>query len=281
MPLVNMKQILKDARKKHYAVPLFDTPTLNSAVGVLKAAEKTQSPVIFGMYSEWFEYPESKAVCAGLRVLAEDASVPVSLMLDHGTSYGQCIKAIRYGFTDVMFDGSALSFEKNMSITKQICEAAQAVNVGVEAEIGHVGMGDDYDEEDVRSHFTQPGMVEEFVAGTGVDYLAVAIGTAHGVYKSTPKLDLDLLAELNAVSTVPLVLHGGSGLSEEQFRGSIDGGIAKVNVATHIFKEFEKRIADAVADGTADIYAIEALEQNAFEDICAYYLKLFGAAGQA
>ena len=274
MPLVTMKEILKDAREKHYAVPLFSTPTLNTAVGVLRAAEALNAPVIFGFYDLWIEYPEAQAVCAGIRALAEASPVPVSLMLDHGKDYQQCIKAIRYGFTDVMFDGSALPFEENVRITKMICEAAHGIGVGVEAELGHVGQGHSYDEADVKSHYTDPAKLKQFVDETGVDFLAVAIGTAHGEYKSTPKLDLELLTELNAISSVPLVLHGGSGLSEEQFLGSIDRGIAKVNVATAIFKEYVKRVSEAK---DYDIIALEEMERQTFADVCKYFLELFRA----
>ena len=274
MPLVTMKEILKDAREKHYAVPLFSTPTLNTAVGVLRAAEAVNAPVIFGFYDLWIEYPEAHAVCAGIRELAENSSVPVSLMLDHGKSFKQCIKAIRYGFTDVMFDGSALPFEENVRITKLICEAAHGIGVGVEAELGHVGWGDQYDDANVKSNYTKPEMLEEFVKETGVDFLAVAIGTAHGDYKSTPKLDLDLLVELNAISRVPLVLHGGSGLSEAQFLGSIERGIAKVNVATAIFNEYVKRVSEAK---NYDIIALEEMERQTFAEVCTYFLKLFRA----
>jgi fructose-bisphosphate aldolase class II len=273
-----MTEILKDARERQYAVPLFSTPTLNTAVGVLRAAETLNAPVIFGFYDLWIEMPEAHAVCAGMRALANASPVPVSLMLDHGKNFEQCIKAMRFGFTDVMFDGSALPFTENARITKMICQAAHAIGVGVEAELGHVGKGDDYNDADVRAHYTQPGMLEDFVSETGVDFLAVAIGTAHGEYKSTPKLDLELLAELNTISTVPLVLHGGSGLSEEQFLGSIKHGIAKVNVATAIFKEYVKRVSGAK---DADIIALEELERQTFADVCAYFLQLFGAERKA
>lgn len=277
MPLVKMKEILVDAREKHYAVPLFSTPTLNTAVGVLRAAEALHAPVIFGFYDLWIEMPEAHAVCAGMRALAEASPVPVSLMLDHGKDFGQCVKALRFGFTDVMFDGSALPFEDNARITRMICEAAHGIGVGVEAELGHVGKGDSYDEADVKSHYTNPAKLAQFIDQTGVDYLAVAIGTAHGEYKSTPKLDLDLLADLNAISSVPLVLHGGSGLSEEQFLGSIENGIAKVNVATAIFKEYVKRVSEAKG---YDIIMLEELERQTFADVCGYFLRLFGAEGK-
>jgi ketose-bisphosphate aldolase len=281
MPLVSMKTLIQNGREQHFAVPLFDVPSLNAAIGAVEAAEAVNAPVILGMYNAWFDLPEAPAVCAGLHALAEGAKVPVSLMLDHCASYIQCIKAIRFGFTDVMFDGSSLPFEENLRITSLVREAAHAVGVGVEAELGHVGLGAEYEVGEARAHFTQPEMVQEFVSASGVDFLAVAFGTAHGNYKTSPQLDLDLLAQLNAVSTVPLVMHGGSGLSEDQFKGAIQGGIAKINVATHIFNEIEARTAQSAADGKTNLFAIEGIIRASFRELCTYYLQLFSAAGQA
>jgi len=281
MTLVSMKSMLSDAREKHYAVPLFDVPSLNAAIGVTRAAENLQAPVMLGMYDEWFQQPESEAICTGMCKLAQNASVPISLMLDHGSSYGNCIKAIRYGFTDVMFDGSALPFEENASVSRMIADAGHAVGVGVEAELGHVGLGSDYSIADAKSHFTQPDMVERFIHQTDIDYLAVAFGTAHGAYKQTPQLDLDLLAELNKISSVPLVMHGGSGLSRQQFLDAIESGICKINVATAIFQDFEARLAKQAAQQKTDIFTVQAEVIKSFTTVCMEYLELFGASGKA
>lgn len=281
MALVSMKHILSDARKNHYAVPLFDVPSLDAAIGVIRAAENLQAPVMLGMYDEWFQRPEAEAVCAGMRVAAHKASVPVSLMLDHGSSYGSCIKALRYGFTDIMFDGSALPFEENAVISRMLADAAHTVGVGIEAELGHVGLGSDYDIEDARDHFTQPDMVERFLHQTDVDFLAIAFGTAHGEYKRAPELDQVLLKQLNAVSTVPLVMHGGSGLSNEQFLESIKGGICKINVATAIFKDFEARMGDNAAQHKLDVFTVQNEILASFTTVCMEYLTLFGTANRA
>lgn len=277
MPLVSIQQSMLDGRERHYAVPLFCAPSVNAAIGVLRAAEAEQAPVILGMYDTWFQQPQAEAVCAGMRALAAEASVPVSLMLDHGSGFGMCIKAIRNGFTDVMFDGSALPYAENAAATRLICEAAHAAGVQVEAELGHVGLGDEYDAASARDQFTQPDMVSRFVAETGVDYLAVSFGTAHGVYKSAPELDLALLAKLNAVSTVPLAMHGGSGLSEEQFHGAIDRGIAKINIGTNLYLY----AAELIAKSKGDLFSVEAAITEGFRSQCEYYLRLFGASGKA
>ena len=277
MPLVSIQHSMIDGRERGYAVPLFCVPSVTTAIGVVRAAEEEHAPVILGMYGAWFMRPQAEAICAGMRALAAEASVPVSLMLDHGSSFAMCVKAIRNGFTDVMFDGSALPYEDNAATTKLICEAAHAVGVRVEAELGHVGLGDDYDAASARAHFTQPDMVARFVAETGVDYLAVSFGTAHGDYKSTPELDLPLLAALNAVSPVPLAMHGGSGLSEEQFRGAIARGIAKVNIGTHLYQHAAKLIAAS----QGDLFSVEDAIAEGFRARCVDYLRLFCASGKA
>jgi fructose-bisphosphate aldolase class II len=265
-----------DGRARHYAVPLFCVPSVNAAIGVVRAAEEEQAPVILGMYGAWFMRPQAEAVCEGMRRLAADAAVPVSLMLDHGSSFAMCIKAIRNGFTDVMFDGSALPYAENAAITKLICQAAHSVGVKVEAELGHVGWGDDYDAASARADFTQPEMVARFAADTAMDYLAVSFGTAHGVYKSAPELDLPLLETLNQVSPVPLAMHGGSGLSVEQFRGAIERGIAKVNIGTHLYQN----AARLIAESSGDLFAVEDAIAEGFREQCVHYLRLFGASGK-
>jgi fructose-bisphosphate aldolase class II len=265
-----------DGRQRGYAVPLFCVPSVNAAIGVVRAAEAEQAPVILGMYGACFMRPQAEAVCAGMRALAEEAAVPVSLMLDHGSSFLMCIKAIRNGFTDVMFDGSELPYEENAATTKLICDAAHSVGVRVEAELGHVGLGDAYDAASARAHFTQPDTVARFVAETGVDYLAVSFGTAHGDYKSAPELDLPLLAALNRVSPVPLAMHGGSGLSEDQFRGAIQRGIAKVNIGTHLYLN----AARLIAASEGDLFSVEDAITEGFRAKCEYYLRLFGASGK-
>ena len=282
MPLISMLSILPAARKARFAVPLFCVPSLNTAIGVVQAAEEEQAPIILGFYNAWFQPPEAGAICAGMRALAEKARVPVSLMLDHGASFEMCIKALRHGFSDVMFDGSSLSMDENIAITRQICAAARASGVGVEAELGHVGHGSDYDAGEVRSHYTRPESIAAFIQQSGADFLAVAFGTAHGDYKNTPVLDLELLEKMNAASPVPLAMHGGSGLSEEQFREAIARGICKINVGTHLFHEAAARISALFSEGSkSNLFAVEQAAREAFRETCRYYIRLFGASGQA
>ena len=205
----------------------------------------------------------------------------MSLMLDHGASFEQCMRAIHLGFTDVMFDGSKLPIEENMAQTKAVVRAAHAVGVAVEAELGHVGSGSEYQQfGGQRKGFTQPDDVERFVAETGVDFLAVAIGTAHGLYAGEPNLDLDLLAEIRRRVETPLVLHGGTGLSTAQFQSAIARGIAKINVATDLFVTTGRRMAQAAAPDSS-YFSLTRCAIESFQERCEHYLSIFGASGQS
>jgi ketose-bisphosphate aldolase len=234
------------------------------------------------IYASTMDRPNVRAFAAYIRARAEDSSAPVSLMLDHGRSFEDCIRAIAYGFTDVMYDGSKLPMEENIETTRAVVRAAHAVGVGVEAELGHVGRGSEYaDHETRRLGFTDPESVEHFVAETGVDFLAIAIGTAHGLYDGDPQLDFDLLREIRARVDIPLVLHGGSGVTEEQFRTAIANGISKINVATDLFVTTGRRLCEAALADGASYFSLTQAAVASFEERCGYYLDLFGASGTA
>jgi fructose-bisphosphate aldolase class II len=217
-----------------------------------------------------------------VRAMAQDAAVPVSIILDHGASFEHCVKALALGFTDVMYDGSMLPLEENIANTRLVVRAAHAVGAGVEAELGHVGVGHTYTEFGAQGKgFTDPAAVERFVAETGVDFLAVAIGTAHGMYDGEPRLALDLLAEIRERVEVPLVLHGGSGLADDQFRAAIAGGIAKINIFTNLALEATRRVVDAAAQEDASLFTLTAQIREGFREASAHCLDVFGAAGRA
>jgi fructose-bisphosphate aldolase class II len=281
MPLVSIISELKKAQAKGYAVPLFDLFELSGCEDLYIAALNKQAPVIAGMYNTTFDRPASYALAACHQALAQKAPGPVSLMLDHGSSLEQCLQALELGFTDVMFDGSTLPLEENIAITRQLVTAAHAKGAGVEAELGHVGTGKDYTEfGGAGKGFTDPDKVELFIKETKVDMLAIAIGTAHGAYKGTPQLDLDLLAKIRQRTDVPLVLHGGTGLSEDQFRSAIKTGIAKVNIATDLVKASGTNMAK-VAQESDSFFKITKALHTTIQERCGYYLDLFGASGQA
>jgi len=281
MSLVSIQPILARGAREGFGVPLFDVFDSLSADGVAAALQELNAPGILAIYSGSFGQPNAAPLAAYLRSLAERLPVPVSLMLDHGASLEQCIQAIRLGFTDVMFDGSSLPIEENIAQTRAIVRMAHAVGVAVEAELGHVGSGSEYGEYGgKRKGFTRPEDVERFVGETGVDFLAIAIGTAHGVYHGEPQLDLGLLAEIRARVGIPLVLHGGSGLSEEQFRAAVAGGIAKINVATDLILTAGARMAAAGQAENTSYFGLVQTGREAYQQRAAYYIELFGAKGQ-
>ncbi len=282
MPLTSIAPILKQARQAGYAVPLFDAFDMFSAEGIFRAAEERRAPVIVAMYSGIMNKSYTRSLADFLRSRAASSPIPVSLMLDHGASFEECIRAIKMGFTDVMYDGSKLPFEENLAQTQAVVRAAHAAGLAAEAELGHVGMGDDYASfGSQRQGFTDPNLVERFVAESGVDFLAVAIGNAHGLYKDAPRIDLALLDAIQMRSEIPLVLHGGTGLSEEQFRAVIQRGIAKINVATDLLVFTTRRIGQATQDEKTTYYDLIEVALDSFQERCSYYLDLFGSSGKA
>ena len=282
MPLVSIVPLLRQAQAGGYALPLFLTPEMLAAEGTVAALEDLGASAAVGVYAGWVERPNARALSALLVALAEGASVPIALMLDHGANLEQCIRAIRYGFSDVMYDGSALSLAENIATTRTIVRAAHAVGVGVEAELGHVGSGADYAAYGAqRAGFTEPDTVAPFVEQTGVDVLAVAFGSAHGVYQGEPRLDEDLLRRLRARTDIPLAMHGGSGLSREQFQGAIAAGISKINVFTELGLTTGQRLCAHAADGKASYFSFQDVIRATFRERCADYLEVFGAAGKA
>ncbi|MFU8773374.1 MAG: class II fructose-bisphosphate aldolase [Anaerolineales bacterium] len=281
MTLVSIKNELIKASLHGYAVPLFDVFEMQGIEGVMDALIEKRAPTIFGIYAPYAKLPNCRALSAYIRCRAEDTDVPVSIMLDHGESVAQCLQMLEYGFTDVMYDGSRLPLEENIANSRQVVEAAYRFGAGVEAELGHVGMGDDYESLGGRGYgFTDPQTVEIFVNETGVDFLAIAFGNAHGLYKGTPRLDLDLVREIRQRVKVPLVMHGGTGLSDEQFRGAIAAGISKVNFATSIMNSATENMRSAAADPTASMFSISEGIRTAYRQWCGQLYDIFDTSGK-
>ena len=242
--LVTMKEILKNAKEKKYAVGAFNAPNLESIQAVISAAEELQVPVIL-QHAEVHENLISLQEIGPIMLnYAKHASVPVCVHLDHGASFDMCIQAIRLGFTSIMYDASAKSYEENFEETKEIVKIAHAAGVSVEAELGHiftsaVGGGEGRgavgaeDFESLNDCYTDPITAKNFVEGTGVDALAISFGTTHGVYLTEPKLDLNRITEIKNQIDIPFVMHGGSGVSEEDFKTAIRNGITKINYYTY------------------------------------------------
>ncbi len=231
--LVNLNDVLKKAQNEGYAVGLFNTTDTDMLEGVIAAAEELNSPVIIGTAEILLPYGELKLIAPSILAAAKRTKVPVVMHYDHGLTFDRCIEALKLGFSSIMFDGSAGDYETNLANTREIVKIAHSFGASVEGEIGHVGLADAEDNL-LSDMYTTPDEAEEYVKATGVDALAIAIGTAHGVYKSKPQLNLERLQEIRNRIDTPLVLHGGSGLSDDDFKNTIKYGIAKVNIFTDL-----------------------------------------------
>ena len=233
MPLVTSKQALLDAQKGGYALGAFNVENMEMAQAVIEAAEELRAPVILQTTPSTVKYAGVDLYYANVKTLAQKADVPVILHLDHGDSFGLCVQALRAGYTSVMIDGSKLPLEENIALTRKVAEMCSPAGVPVEGEIGRVGgKEDDLVGEDAG--YTIPAEAVRFEKETGLSSMAVGVGTAHGVYKTTPVLKTELIGRLKGMLTVPMVLHGASGLSDEAVRECIRRGICKVNFATEL-----------------------------------------------
>ncbi len=254
MGLVPMADILEKANKEYYAVGGFNINNMEFLQGIIWAAEETNSPLILQASEGAIKYIGMDYVMKMVEAAVKDTHIPVALHLDHGSSYEVIMRCIREGFSSVMFDGSKYPFQENIEMTKEVVKAAHSVGVTVEAELGKIGGAeDDVVVEDKDAKFTNPDEAEEFVEKTGVDALAIAIGTAHGVYKGKPELDFDRLEKINSKLNMPLVLHGASGVPEEDVRKAVTMGINKVNVNTAFQQAFTAKVKELFAE-KPDLY---------------------------
>jgi len=251
MTLVTTKEMLLKAQKEKYAVGAFNVENMEMVMAVLKAAEQLQAPVIMQTTPSTIKYASTDFFFANVKVAAQQSNVPIALHLDHGSSFAIAMQAFRAGYTSVMIDGSHSSFEENSNLTKKVVEVAKAIQVPVEAELGKVGGKEDNLDGGSNNPFTDPKEAQEFVKQTNVDSLAIAIGTAHGFYQGEPKLDFERLTEIQQLVSIPLVLHGASGVPDEAVQEAIKRGIAKVNYATELrvaysqgIKEYLKQYPD-------------------------------------
>lgn len=237
--LVSLNELLAFAEKKKRAIGAVNVPTLEALRAAVDAAEELQVPIIL-QHAEVHEDLISLAIIGPVMLdLARKATVPIAVHLDHGTSFNKCIEAIQLGFSSVMYDGSALSFEENQANTKEIVKIAHAVGVNVEAELGSIGNSEIGGHESTlktatESMYTDPQQAKKFVEETQVDCLAIAFGTIHGLYKTQPILDLARIAAIKEAIDIPLVMHGGSGVSETNYQIAINNGIRKINYYTYM-----------------------------------------------
>ncbi|MDO4292422.1 MAG: class II fructose-bisphosphate aldolase [Eubacteriales bacterium] len=256
MPRVNARELLLDAQAHHYAVGAFNVENMEMMQAVICAAEQEGAPIILQTTPSTIKYGDTALFASMARALAEKSPVPVAIHLDHGNSFALCIRAAGDGYTSIMIDGSALPMAENIALVRRVTEMAAAFSSRpcVEAELGKLGGKEDAVEvkpgEDI---YTDPEEAARFAAETQIDSLAVAIGTAHGFYKGKPKLDFERLAQLQAAVSVPLVLHGSSGVPDEDVRRSIALGICKVNFATELRAAYTQAARECL-DADAAVY---------------------------
>jgi fructose-bisphosphate aldolase class II len=234
MPLYTMKEILSDAQKRGYGAGYFNGINLEMVRAYIRAAEDCRAPIIIGTAEALLKYSGFDWIAPLMLDAARRAKVPVAVHLDHTYTFDNIMRALAAGFGSVMYDGSVLSYEENVKNSAEIARAAHPMGAGLECELGKVGGLDEGEGVTGGNIYTDPAQALDFVERTGADFLAVSIGTVHGVYREKPRLDLNRLGEIRGKVDTPLVLHGGSGLSEDDFRNCIKGGICKVNIYTDI-----------------------------------------------
>lgn len=282
MPLVTSRQMLLDAQKRGYAVGAFNAENMEMIKAIIKAAEELKAPVMIQTTPSTVKYGTLDTYAAIAAAEAKKASVPVCLHLDHGSSFDLAVQAIKAGYTSVMIDGSHEAFEGNIEVSRRVVDAAKAVDIPVEAELGKVGGKEDDLEAEADTN-TDPQEAKEFVERTGVDSLAVAIGTAHGFYVGTPVLDKERLSRIREVVDIPLVLHGASGLSDEDVRDCVRRGICKVNFATELRVAYTKAGRKLLEEKpeTFDPKALGKVGMAAVTELVKGKMKVCGCDGKA
>lgn len=284
MSFVSMKELVQKAQKDRYAVGAFNCNNMEIVQAIVAAAEAERSPVIIQASQGAIKYAGINYIAGLTRIAAESANVPIALHLDHGTSFEQCIHCIGNGFSSVMIDGSKLPLDENILLTKKVIEVARALGVSVEGELGKIGgTEDDISVSEKEALFTDPAEAERFCKETGVDALAIAIGTAHGQYKGVPKLDFDRLKEIVKRVSTPIVLHGSSGVPSEAIQEAISLGVAKVNIDTNIREAFTEAARKVVVENPKEIDPRKMLgpAREAAVEVIRDKIRIFGSNGKA
>ena len=278
--LVNLQTIIGMADKGNYCIPAFNVYNTETIMGIIDAAEEKKAPVIIQVYPRLLNEEVGFYLCPAIVAAAQRASVPICFHLDHGPSEWEVTRALRWGFTGIMLDGSVHDFAKNVEMTKHIVDTCAAVGIGVEGEIGHVGSVND----DAMDEFTSPEEAAEFVKQTGVTCLAVLVGNAHGHYKKPPKLDIERIKAIReATGGTPLVLHGGSGIPDDQVKAAIAAGIRKMNIGTDVCCAFADGTKEALEDPKRSL-AVDLFMKNAIKvvkELAISKIELTGADGKA
>lgn len=280
--LVNLKEILEIAERDNIAIGMFNATGFDSLQAVIAAAEELNQPVIIAHAEVHNVYNDVSIVGPAMVAAAQNAKVPVCVHLDHGVTMEMIYRALRIGFTSVMIDASALPYEENLALTKQVVEMAHAMGVSVEAELGRLVTGEAGSKEETdtalkaEDFYTDPAEAEAFCKETGVDALAIAFGTAHGFYNAQPKLDFDVVKNVAAATGLPLVMHGGSGVSEEGFKNAIANGIRKVNYYSYMSKAgYEAAKAEIEAGNSKYLHDVEFAAMKAMKEDVKEAIRVF------
>lgn len=282
MPLVTSKEMLNNAQKGHYAVGAFNAENMEMVKAIIGAAEELQAPVMIQTTPSTIKYGTVETFYGMVAAEAKKASVPVCLHLDHGNSFELAVQAMHVGYTSVMIDGSHEDFEGNVAVSKKVADVANVLGIPVEAELGKVGGKEDDLEADADTN-TDPQEAKEFVERTGVTSLAVAIGTAHGFYVGTPVLDKERVSEIRELVSIPLVLHGASGLSDEDVQECVNRGICKVNFATELrvaYTDACKKLLEEKPE-TYDPKKLGVVAMAAVKELVKGRMKVCGCDGKA
>lgn len=284
MSLVSIDYLLEKAEQGGYAVGAFNCNNMEIVQAIVAAAEAEKSPVIIQASQGAIKYAGLEYIVNLVETAANTVSVPVALHLDHGTSFEQVVKCIRHGFSSVMIDGSQLPLEENIALTKKVLEIANSVGVSVEAELGKIGgTEDDIVVAEKDATYTNPQEAVRFVEETGVKSLAIAIGTAHGPYKGIPKLDFDRLKEIKDLIKIPIVLHGSSGVADEDLKKAISLGVRKINIDTNIRQAFTEAAKEVFVQNPEEIDPRKILgpAREAMTEIVREKIRVFGSNGKA
>jgi len=284
MPLVSMTEMLKKAKEGKYAVGQFNMNNLEFTQAIIEAAEEENSPVILGVSEGALKYMGLEYTVAMARAAAEKSSVPIALHLDHGSTFGIAMKVIGAGFSSVMFDGSHHSFAENVELTKKVVEVAHPMGISVEGELGTIGgTEDDLSVDEKDANLTNPKEAIEFFKATNVDALAIAVGSAHGLYKGEPKIHFDIIEAVSKEIDIPVVLHGGSGIPDEIITKAISLGIGKVNVNTENQVAMTNKLREVLAKNP-EVYDPRKYlgpARDAIKEVVRGKIRLFGSNGKA
>lgn len=276
--LISFKEILDLAEAKKFAIPAFNVYNMETVIGVIKAAEELNAPIIIQCYSRLFTNGEGYYLSPVIVAAAKAAKVPVCFHLDHGASESEVMRAVRYGATGVMIDKSTLSLEENIEGTKNVVDLCNAIGVQVEGELGHIGLAAQGDEQSVE--YTEVEDAKKFVEQTGVAALAIMVGTAHGRYKKAPKLAIDRIREIHEATDAALVLHGGSGVPDEEIKAAIEAGIRKINFGTDLCYSFLDKVFEVSRDKVGiDLFMKEPIEN--VSEFAKGKIRLLGAENKA